>query len=81
MKLASSFNLCYRYTDDLIVFNNKTFGDYVKGIYPSKITVEKANTSDDLANYLDLTFIIGSNNRRYTNLYDKRDDFDFHISK
>ena len=26
-KLARSFNLCYRYTDHLIVFNNKKFGD------------------------------------------------------
>ena len=78
-KLARSFNLCYRYIDDLIVFNNKKFGDYVKEIYPSQLTVEKANTSDDLANYLDLTFIIDSNNRLYTKLYDKRDDFDFHI--
>ena len=78
-KLARSFNLCYRYPDDLIVFNNKKFGDYVKEIYPSQLTVEKANTSDDLANYLDLTFVIGSNNRLYTRLHDKRDDFDFHI--
>ena len=60
-KLARSFNLCYRYTDDLIVFNNKKFEDYVKEIYPSQLTVEKANTSDDLANYLDLIFIIESN--------------------
>ena len=29
-RLASSFNLCYRYIDDLIVFNNKKFLDYVK---------------------------------------------------
>ena len=29
--------------------------------------------------YLDLTFIIESNNRLYTKLYDKHDDFDFHI--
>ena len=29
-KLARSFNLYYQYTDDLIVFNNKKFGDYVK---------------------------------------------------
>ena len=76
-KLARSFNLCYQYTDDLIVFNNNKFGDYIKDIY--QLTVEKANTSDDLTNYLDLTFIIGSNNRLYTKLYDKRDDFDFHI--
>ena len=78
-KLARSFNLCYRHTDDLIVFNNKKFGDYVKEIYPSHLTVEKANTSDDLANYLDLILIIGSKNRLCTKLYDKRDDFDFHI--
>ena len=78
-KLARSFNLCCRYIDDLIVFNNKKFGDYVKEIYPSQLTVEKANTSDDPANCLDLTFIIESINRLYTKLYDKRDDFDFHI--
>ena len=32
-KLARSFNLCYRYIDDLITFNNKKFEDYVKEIY------------------------------------------------
>ena len=64
----------------LIVFNNKKFGDYVKEIYPSQLTAEKANTSDDLANYLELTFIIESNNRLYTKVYDKRDDFDFTLS-
>ena len=77
--LDRSFNLCHQYIDDLIVFNNKKFEDYVKDIYPSQLTVEKANTSDDLANYLGLTFIIGSSNRLYTKLYDKRDDFDFYI--
>ena len=78
-KLARSSNLCFRYIDDLIVFSSKKFGDYVKETHPSQLTVEKTNTSDDLANYLDLTFIIESSNRLYTKLYDKRDDFDFHI--
>ena len=50
--------------------------DYHKEIYPSQLTVERVNTSDDTANYLDLTYIIGSNNRLY---YGKRDDSDFHI--
>ena len=77
-KLARSFNLCYRCTDDLIVFNNKKFGDYVKEIYPSQLPVEKANRSDDLANYLDSSFNRGSNNRLYTKHYDKHDDFGFH---
>ena len=34
-RLARSFNLCYRYTDNLIVFGNKKFFDYYKEIYPS----------------------------------------------
>ena len=32
-RLARSFNLCHRYTDDLIVFNNKKFLHYLKEIY------------------------------------------------
>ena len=32
-RLARSFNLCYRYIDDLIVFNNKKFLDYLKEIH------------------------------------------------
>ena len=63
----------------MIVFNGKKFGDYVNEIYPCQLTVEKANTTAELANCQDLTFIIGSNNRPHTKLYDKRDDFNFHI--
>ena len=77
-KLARSFNLCYRYIHDLIVSKDKKFKDYVKEIYPSQLTAKKP-THLMIANYLDLTFIIGSSNRLHTKLYDKRDDFDFHI--
>ena len=42
----------------MIVFNIKTFIDYVKKIYPSQLNAEKANGSHDQANYLYLTFII-----------------------
>ena len=59
-RLARSSNLCYRYIDDLIVFNDKKILDYLKHIYPSQLTVQKANKSDHLANYRDLTFIIDS---------------------
>ena len=71
---ARSFNLCYRYIDNLIVFNNKKFLDYLKEIYPSQLTVEKANKSDHLADYLDLTFVIDSGGKLSTRLYDKRDN-------
>ena len=78
-RLARSFNLCYRYTDNLIVFNNKKFFDYLKEIHQSQLTVEKANKSDHLADYLDLTFIMNSVGKLSTRPYDKRDDFDFDI--
>ena len=78
-RLARLFNLCYRYIDDLIVFNNKKFLDYLKEIYPSQLTVEKAKKSDHLADYLDITFIIDRGGKLSTRLYEKRDDFDFHI--
>ena len=47
-RLARSFNLCDRYIDDFIFFNNKKFLDYLKEIYPSQLTVEKADKSDHL---------------------------------
>ena len=78
-KLARSLNLFYRYTDDWVVFNNKKFMDYVKDIYPSELNVDKANRLDNQANYLDLTFMIGNNRRLCRKLYDKHDDFNFHI--
>ena len=79
-KLARSSNLCCRHNDDLIVFKyNKKVLDYLKEIYPAQLTAEKANKSDHLADYLDLTFIIDNGGKLSTRLYDKRDDFDFHI--
>ena len=48
-------------------------------MYVKELNVEKANGLDDQENYLDLTFIIGNNKRLYTKMYDKCDDFNFHI--
>ena len=56
-RLARSFNSCCRYTDDLTVFDNKKFLDYLKEIYPSQLTVEKANELDHLANYFQPGFM------------------------
>ena len=78
-KLARSFNLCLRYIDGLIVFNNKKFREHVKNIYPSQLNVERTNLPDNLASYLDLTFTVEKDERPSTKLYDKRDDFNFYI--
>ena len=79
-RLTRAFNLCYRYINDLIVFNNNKVLDYLKEIYPSHLTVVKANKSDHLADYLDLTFIIDSGGKLSTRPSDKRDKFSFHIA-
>ena len=76
---SRSFNLFFRYVDDLVVFCNRRLLDCLKEIYPSQLSVEKANKSDHLADYLALaTFMIGDE-VCLNQVYDKRDDFDFRI--
>ena len=50
----------------------------VSQIYPSELKLNKANTSDTEAAFLDLHLSI-SNGVVSTKVYDKRDDFDFEI--
>ena len=68
-RLTRSFNLCYKYTDDLIVFNNKKFLDYFKAIYPSQLTVRKLTNQITWQTTLHgLTFIINSGGKLSTRL-------------
>ena len=50
----------------------------ISQIYPSELQVNKANTSDTKAAFLDLHLSI-SNDVVSTKIYDKRDDFDFEM--
>ena len=50
----------------------------VSQIYPSEIQLDKTNTSDTEAAFLDLHLSI-SNDIVSTKVYDKRDHFDFEI--
>ena len=67
------------YTDDLIVFRKKKFGDDIKKIYSLRLTAEKAYKSDKMANYLDLTFIIDRDSEVSRKPFAKRDDFNLQI--
>ena len=78
-KLARKFNLSYRYTDDLISFNNKRFKEFIFDIYPKELTISETTESTSIASYLDLFFIRDKSNNITTKLYDKRDAFGFHI--
>ena len=50
----------------------------VDRIYPTKLQLNRANSSDTEAPFLDLNLCI-SNSTVSTKIYDKRDDFDFDI--
>ena len=71
-------NLTSRYLDDLLNIDNPYFEGMVNQIYPPELQLNKANTSDTEAPFLDLHLSI-SNGFVSSKIYDKRDDFDFDI--
>jgi hypothetical protein len=76
-RLARSFNLTFRYIDDVLSLNNSRFGDFVDRIYSIELEIKDTTDTDRSASYLDLHLEIDSKGRLRTKLYDKRDDFNF----
>ena len=76
--VIDAFNTTSRYLDDILNINNVYFDNMVSQIYPSELQLNKANTSDTKAAFLDLHLSI-SNDIVSTKMYDKRHDFDFEI--
>ena len=75
--VIGAFNTTSRYLDDILNINNVN-DNMVNQIYPSECQLNKTNTSDTEAAFLDLHLSI-SNVIVSTKIYDKRDDFDFEI--
>ena len=76
--VTDAFNTTSRYLDDILNNNNAYFDKMVSQIYHSELQLNKANTSDTEAAFLDFKLSI-SNDIVSTKIYDKRDDFDFEI--
>ena len=72
--VIDAFNTTSRYLDDILNINNVCFDNMVSQIYPSELQLNKANTSDTKAAFLDLHLLISNDI-----VSDKRDDFDFEI--
>ena len=66
------------YLDDLLNIDNRYFEGMVNCIYLPKLQLNKANTSDTEAPFLDLHLSI-SNGFVSSKIFDKSDDFDFDI--
>ena len=58
--IIDAFNTTSRYLDDSLNINNVYFDNMVSQIYPSELQLNKANTSDTEATFLDLHLSISS---------------------
>ena len=74
--VIGAFYTTTRYLDDILNINN--IDNMVSQIHPSELQLNKPNTSDTDAAFLDLHLSI-SNDIVSTKIYDTRDDFDFEI--
>ena len=77
-EIIEAFKSTSRYLDDLLNIENPYFEGMVNRIYPPELQLNKANTSDTKAPFLDLHLSI-SNGFVSSKIYDKRDDFEFDI--
>ena len=76
--IIEAFNSTSRYLDDLLNIDNPYFEQMVGQIYPTELQLNKANSSDTEAPFLDLNLSI-TNGIVSSKIYDKRDDFNFEI--
>ena len=74
--IIDAFNTTSRYLDDILNIDNVHFDNMVSQIYPSELQLNKANTSDTEAAFLNFHLSIYYH-MVSTKIYAKRDDFDF----
>ena len=60
LDLCGLSNITSRYLDDILNINNAYFDNMVSQIYPSELQLNKANTSDIEAVFLDLHLSISN---------------------
>ena len=76
--IFDAFNTTSRYLDNILNIDNIYFDDMVSQIFTPELQLNKANTSDSKAAFLDLHLSV-SNDIVSTKIYGKRDNFDFEI--
>ena len=76
--IIEALNATSRYLDNLLNIDNPYFEGKVNQIYPPELQLNKPNTSDTEAPFLDFHLPI-SNGFVSSKIYDKRDNFDFDI--
>ena len=74
------FNLTYRYIAEVLSINNPDFENYLGQMNPDELKIKDTTESNTSASYLDLPLSIEIDGQLRTSFYDKRDDFNFHIT-
>ena len=69
----------FRYIDDVLSLNKPKFSEFLDFIYPQELEIKDTTDASNFANYLDLRLEIDENQKLFTQLFDKRDDFNFPI--
>ena len=79
-QLASRFNYTYtcRHIDDVVSINNPENNQ--GQMYPVELEIKDTTDSNNFASYLDLLLSIWRDGQLYTSIYDKHDNFNFHIT-
>ena len=76
---ALKFNFTAKYIDDLLALNNSLFiNEIPKDINPQELVLNRTSESDMHVSYLDINISI-KHNIFSTNVYDKRDNFNFKL--
>ena len=75
-EIIEAFNSTSRYLDDLLNIDNPYFEQIVGQIYPTELQLNKANSSDSEAPFLDLNLSI-TNGIVSFKIYNKQDGFNF----
>ena len=76
--IIEAFNSTSRCLNDLLNIDNPYFEQMVGQIYPAELQLNKANSSDTEAPFLDLNLSI-ANGIVSSKIYEKRGDFNFEI--
>ena len=79
VKEARSFNLTYRYIDDVLSINNPEFANWIPLIYPPELEIKETTDTASSVSYLDVYLEFDADGHLTTRIYDKRDDFNFDI--
>ena len=68
------------YIYDVLSIKNPDFENYLGQMYPPVLEIKDTTERNHYDSYLDLLLSISRDGQLRTSLYDKRDDFNFHIT-